>query len=436
MLIRSSFHDCLESLRDNTLHTMQTIAETKLNPSKYYLSEEAKKRLKWMYLLYYEHEESVTKASRKIGISRQWLSTLKSTFELHGRDPRSLEPKSRAPHRTNKRKRIPKEAENTILKIRDSTPGWGKEKIARILKRDYGIVVGASTVNRYLKKRHRIDPKISEKNTNAWLGKKQRERAETSQPLFKVKFRPPKQLKDLCPGALVEKDMKFIVKQGIFLNTEKHKAKENFSYQHTMTDSFTRIRALELVENAESATAVLAHQRAVKRFPFPIACENTDNGSENNGEFPQELQSNDTFHFYSSVGTPTDNPRVERSHLTDDKEFYHRGNASLPYEEQRTKLLTWERRYNEERPHQALGYLTPMEFYQLWKKDPEATHVIVKKWQAYLLNQRKRLATARKMKRKEQIEALMKFIDAKLKKTVELSSAKQSLINCQLCSWT
>lgn len=235
MLINRSFHDCLESLRDDTLHTTQTIAETKRNPSKYYLSEEAKKRLKWMCLLYCEREENVTKAliKEKIWISRQWLSTLKSTFELHGRDPRSLEPKSRAPHRTNKRKRIPKEAENTILKIRDSTPGWGKEKIARILKRDYGIAAGASTVNRYLKKRHRIDPKISEKNTNAWLGKKQREAAETFQPMFRVKFRPPKQLKDLCPGALVEKDMKFILKQGIFLNTEKRKAKGNFSYQHT-----------------------------------------------------------------------------------------------------------------------------------------------------------------------------------------------------------
>jgi hypothetical protein len=230
--------------------------------------------------------------------------------------------------------------------------------------------------------------------------------------------------------------MKFIVKQGIFLNAEKYKAKDNFSYQHTMIDSFTRMRALELAENAESKTAALAHERAMKRFPFKIACENTDNGSENNGSFSQELQSSDTFHFYSSVGTPTDNPRVERSHLTDDKEFYHLGNGSLPYEGQKTKLLDWERRYNEVRPHQALGYLTPLEFYRLWKEDPEAAHAIVRKWQAYLLNQRKRLASARKMKRKEQIEALMRFIDAKLNKTVEIEEAKQSLINCQLCSWT
>lgn len=415
---------------------MQTIAENQLNKGRYHLSEEAKKRLKWMYMLYCEHEGNVTRTANKIGVSRQWLSNIKSTFERTHRDPRSLEPESKAPHHTDKRTRIPQEIEQNIIEVRDRTPGWGKEKIARILKREHKMSIGASSVGRYLKKHHRIDPKISEKNAKAWGSKKRREAAETSQPTFKVKFRPPKQLKDLCPGALIEKDMKFVVKQGVFLNTEKHKAKENFAYQHTMADSFTRIRSLELVENADSATAALAHQRAVKRFPFQVACENTDNGSENNGEFSQELQSSDTFHFYSSVGTPTDNPRVERSHLTDDREFYYRGNSALPYEEQRARLLEWERRYNTERPHQALGYLTPMEFYRLWKKDPEAAHAITRKWQAYLLNQRKRLASARKMKRKEQVEALMKFIDAKLNKPVELSNAKQSLINCQLCSWT
>ncbi|MEW6610647.1 MAG: integrase core domain-containing protein [Patescibacteria group bacterium] len=142
------------------------------------------------------------------------------------------------------------------------------------------------------------------------------------------------------------------------------------------------------------------------------------------------------FQFYSSVGTPTDNPRVERSHLSDDVEFYRQGNAYLPYAEQKCRLLAWERRYNEERPHQALGYLTPMEFYQLWKRDPHAAYAIVKEWQVYLVRQRKRLASARRLKRQEQIEALMKFIDAKLTQTVELSHAKQALIDCQLCSWT
>lgn len=424
----------LESLQNNPLLPMTAKAEQTLNPCRYALSTETGKRLRWMYHLYYEAQGNVTKAAHTLGISRQWLSTLKAVFERSGKDPRSLEPDSRAPHHADNRKRIAYEVERTIIEVRDATPGWGKEKVARILKREHGIKVGASTVNRYLKKHHRINPKIAEKNARAWAGKKAREQA--GMPSFRVKYRPPRAIKDLAPGALIEKDMKFIVKSGQFTNTRKYKAKENFSYQHTMIDSFTRIRALELVENADSAAAAEAHERAAGRFPFPIACENTDNGGENGKDFSKALQSMDVFQFYSSVGTPTDNPRVERSHLTDDREFYRQGNGMLPYEEQKTNLLAWERRYNAERPHQALGYLTPVEFYVLWKENPEAAHAITKKWQTYLLKQRKRLASARRMKRKEQIDALMKFIDAKLNKTVELPQAKQALIDCQLCSWT
>lgn len=425
----------LERLSNNALQHMQTIAENLLNPHRYYLSDEAKKRLRWIYVLEREAQGNVTRAAAKLGISRQWLSTLKTTFATHRRDPRSLEPRSRAPRHIKNRKRISSELEQKILTVRDSTPGWGEHKLVRLLKRDHGIKVGHTTVGRYLKKHGKIDPKISDKNQRAWMRKLAADRAAVDQPLLKVKHRPPKKVKDYAPGALIEKDMKFIVKQGKFTNMTKYKAKENFYYQHTMIDSFTRMRALSLVKDAESATAARAHQEALKRFPFPVACENTDNGSENNGAFSQVLQTNDVFQFYSNVGTPTDNPRVERSHLTDDKEFYLKGNCFLPFKEQKALLRSWERRYNNERPHQALGYLTPTEFYQLWKRNPAKAYAITEKWQQYLARQRKRLYGARRIKRQEQVENLMKFIDAKLNKKVELPNAKQALIDCQLCSW-
>ena len=75
-----------------------------------------------------------------------------------------------------------------------------------------------------------------------------------------------------------------------------------------------------------------------------------------------------------------------------------------------------------------------MQFYQLWKENPEAAYRIVEKWQSYLRKQRIRQAQSRKIKRKEQIEALMNFIDAKLAGNKGLKQAKLQLINCQLCS--
>lgn len=81
-----------------------------------------------------------------------------------------------------------------------------------------------------------------------------------------------------------------------------------------------------------------------------------------------------------------------------------------------------------------MAYLSPMQFYQLWKENPEAAYQIVEKWQEYLKRQRVRQAQSRKIKRKEQIEALMNFIDAKLGENKGLNEAKLQLINCQLCS--
>jgi transposase InsO family protein len=389
----------IEDPRDS----MQIIAENILNPQRYHLSDEAKKRLRWMYIIHYKCNGNIAKAARQIGKSRTWLSIIHSDWEFHKRDPQSLEPESKAPHDTSKRKRIAKEKETKIIELRNSYH-WGKDKLAVVMKRDYKMEIGATTVNRYLTKHDLIDVKLSYKNKMAHKNK-----VEQTQ-----KVRPPSQIKDYKPGALIEKDMKFISKKGCFINMEKRKAKENFYLQHTTIDSFTRVRVLGLSENSEAATAVAVQKKNISRFPFPIACMNTDNGSENEGEFNQHLKDSDIVHFFSRSATPTDNPRVERSHLSDDKEFYNWGNVHDTFAEQEAATLKREHIYNFVRPHQALGNLTPMEFYELWKKDSEAAYVIVKKYRQYLKKQSARLAVARKMKKKEEIEQLMAQIDRKL----------------------
>lgn len=410
---------------------MQTLAEKQLNPHNYHLSTEAKKRLRWMYLLYHDQTGNVSAAARKAGISRPWMSHLKQIFESHRRDPRSLEPESKAPRHTSHRERIPEETERLIIKIRDDSWGaWGKEKISVVLKRDYGLEASPNTVNSYLHKHKRISPKISLKNTKAMENKRM---MDSDSVLLKVKFRPPKILKDYAPGALVEKDMKYIPKP-----RQKHimgKHQENFWYQHTEIDSFTRIRAVEVSSDQDTKTAIACHKKAVRRFPFKVACENTDNGFENNNDFSKELKTENIFHFYSNNATPTDNPRVERSHLTDDLEFYQKFGVSNDLEIQQKRTQDFEDRYNFKRPHQALGHLTPMEFYRLWKKDPAKAHAIVAEWQEYLKKQRIRLARSRRIKKKEQVDALMGFIDVKLQnKKEKIADAKLQLINCQLCS--
>ena len=418
-------HGLIKEVKNNLIKSMQLKAEKLLNPHNYHLPSEAKKRLRWLYILYYEKQGNVARAANKAGISRPWLSKVKSIFEHNNRDPRSLEPLSKAPHNTSKRKRISEDIKDRILKVRDKY-GWGKEKISSFLKTEYGIKVHHNTVNKYLHLHKRINPELSFKNIKAFQGKKQR---ESERSIFKVKFRPPSKIKDYAPGALMEKDMKYVLKLG-----GKGISKEDFWYQHTAIDSFTRIKTMELTENPDSKESTQAYEKMKKRFPFPIACFNTDNGSENEKEFSEKLQKENIFHFYSNTRTPTDNPRVERSFLSDDLEFYCRGNLYQDFKQQKEALRKQEEVWNWLRPHQALGYFSPMRFYQLWKEDPEKAQLIVEKWQAYLRKQRQRQAQSRKIKRKEQIEALMNFIDAKLGKNKGLDEAKLRLINCQLCS--
>jgi len=420
-------YDYAKVVHEKTLTLMTTIAERLYNPLHYHLSKEAKKRLRWIYILYDEQKNNVTRAANKIGISRQWLSHIKSIFENNNKDPRNLEPESKVPYNTSKRKRIPQETEQLIVKIRKNYP-WGKVIIARILKRDYQIIIHPNTVNKYLHKHKLINPKLSLKNFNAMKNKKQREQKNI---IFKVKYRPPTKIKDYAPGALIEKDMKYIAKLGS--KSEKN-TRDNFYYQQTMIDSFTRIRVLGLTKSFDSQTTAQIRKEMIKRFPFNLACENTDNGAENIGEYTDSLQDENVFHFYSNSGTPTDNPRVERSHLTDDIEFYNQGNYYDSFEKQKEALEKWEYVYNFVRPHQAIGYLTPMEFYALWKKNPNQAYEIVEQWQVYLRKQRKRLNEARRIKRKNQINALMTFIDIKLNRKKGLNQAKLQLQDCQLCS--
>ena len=134
--------ELIKEVKYNNLLRMITLAQKQLNPFSYQLSFEAKKRLRWLYILYYEQDGNVTKTAKKVGISRPWLSHLKSVFEGSGKDPRKLEPESKAPHNRNNRNRISKDLENKILEIRDESKNiWGKVKIAVALERDYEVKI-------------------------------------------------------------------------------------------------------------------------------------------------------------------------------------------------------------------------------------------------------------------------------------------------------
>ena len=96
------------------------------------------------------------------------------------------------------------------------------------------------------------------------------------------------------------------------------------------------------------------------RFPFRINTIQTDNRHEFQSKFHWHVENQGMRHRYIKARTPQLNGKVERSHLTDKREFYQ----LLTYTDHvdlNKKIKAWENFYNFDRPHGAFKGKTPYE---------------------------------------------------------------------------
>ena len=98
----------------------------------------------------------------------------------------------------------------------------------------------------------------------------------------------------------------------------------------------------------------------IEKFPFRIREIRTDNGHEFQAKFHWHVEDLGIRHAYIRKGTPQLNGKVERSHRSDQQEFYqllsYKGDVDLV-----AKLNEWENFYNFHRPHGAFSGKTPYE---------------------------------------------------------------------------
>ena len=141
------------------------------------------------------------------------------------------------------------------------------------------------------------------------------------------------------------------------LNPEWKKVRR---FQYTAIDDATRVRALKIYERHTQLNAIDFIDHVVSRFPFRIKTIRTDNGHEFQAKFHWHVEDNGMQHVYIKPGTPRLNGKVERSHGTDQREFYQ----LLSYKDDtdlHAKLSEWENYYNYHRPHGTLLGKTPYE---------------------------------------------------------------------------
>ena len=105
------------------------------------------------------------------------------------------------------------------------------------------------------------------------------------------------------------------------------------------------------------------------RVPFPIRAIQVDGGSEFMAEFEESCQDREIKLFVLPPRSPKLNGHVERANRTHTEEFYEVIDSDFTVSDLREKLLEWEGIYNTVRPHQALGYLTPLQFIQGYEQN-------------------------------------------------------------------
>lgn len=145
-------------------------------------------------------------------------------------------------------------------------------------------------------------------------------------------------------------------------------------YQYTATDAFTRMRAIRIYDERSVSNSLEFLKEVVKYLPFRVVTVRTDNGSEfthgpfnKDHPFSLECARLGIKHKLNRPAHPESNGRVERSHRTDEEEFYRVNPVNNPKLWQ-LRVPSWEYRYNYQRPHSALGYLAPYQFYRQYLK--------------------------------------------------------------------
>lgn len=291
---------------------------------------------------------NISLTARHFGLTRKTLRTWMTQVKQRG--PIGLNEQSRAP----KKRRAPTTAPETVMRIcqiRRRYPAWSKYKIREILQRDHETLVSASTVGRVLKRRGLIDRKTSDKRRKAAL---------------RPRRRFPQGFSISRPGDMVQMDTKYIMLTG-----------GRKLYQFTAIDVLTKQRVLGVYPSLSSRNGAAFLRKCIAGFPFPIRNVQTDNGSEFLKEFDRLCRELAIPHYFIYPRHKEQNSYVERSHGSDEQEFYQQGNVWQDLRRMNEALEAWQNTWNAVRPHQALGYKTPRAYFEELKGRNLATKDVI-----------------------------------------------------------
>jgi len=289
-------------------------------------------------LTIYRETQDVKLVCQTFGISRATLYRWLERFDP--RDLISLREQSRRPRRVRK-PLWSRELVRAVKELREAYPRWGKDKLV-VLIRGQGYEVSTSTVGRIL--RHlKQRGELKEPKKRVISAKR-----KTRRPYG---VRKPGDYVVQSPGDLVEVD-----------TLDVRPFPWVILKQFTARDVISKWDVIEARGRATATTAKEFIETLEQRMPFKVKALQVDGGSEFYSDFEEECQRRKIRLFVLPPKSPKLNGCVERAHRTHTEEFYEVYEVSWNVTELNPELQKWENTYNCIRPHQALGYKTPLQF--------------------------------------------------------------------------
>ena len=281
---------------------------------------------KWTVLEYSQACRTVGQACREFGVPRSTFYGWKKAYDEGGKAGLAR----KKPIAINHPRSLSQDVVDQILDLRQ-TYKLGPERITWYLERYHGIKTSVSSVYRT-------------------LVRNDMRRLPKSSPRRSIHTR--RYAKEV-PGHHIQVDVKFVSLR----NFEGHRVRR---FQYTAIDDATRIRALKIYPRHNQQNAIKFIDYVIDKFPFRIHTIRTDRGHEFQARFHWHVEDKGMRHVYIKPRSPQLNGKVERSHRTDQEEFYQ----LLTYTDDvdlNKKLAEWERFYNLDRPHGAFKGKTPYE---------------------------------------------------------------------------
>lgn len=281
--------------------------------------------------------EPMTQVCEDFGISRKTGYKLWNRYQNTG--AHALVDRSRKPHRFGNQ--LPEQLERTLVRLKKEKPHWGAPKIRELLIRKFPDLraPAVSTVHAVLD-RHGL------------VNCRKRRRAYKAQGTGLLPSQNPNDL--WCT------DFK-----GEFMLGDKR-----YCYPLTITDHASRyLLAVDALESVKESGAFPVFERIFQEHGLPSAIR-SDNGvpfASPNGLFGLSKLSVWWLRLGIRIerikpGHPEQNGRHERLHLTLKRETVVP--AGLNFLQQQEKFDAFQKEFNHERPHEALGMKIPSEIYQ------------------------------------------------------------------------